>query len=35
VRAHLSGRDDELVRVAPLLDRVGRFTDLWPIERYF
>jgi hypothetical protein len=28
VRAHLDGRDDELVRVARLLDRVGRFTDL-------
>jgi putative transposase len=27
VRAHLDRRDDELVRVAPLLDRVGRFTD--------
>ena len=27
-RAHLTGRDDALVRVAPLLDRVGRFCDL-------
>jgi putative transposase len=27
-RAHLAGRDDALVRVAPLLDRVGRFDDL-------
>jgi putative transposase len=27
-RAHLAGRDDALVRVAPLLDRVGRFRDL-------
>jgi len=28
-RAHLSGRDDELVTVAPLLDRcAGRFADL-------
>jgi putative transposase len=27
-RAHLAGRDDALVRVAPLLDRVGRFADL-------
>jgi putative transposase len=27
-RAHLAGRDDALVRVAPLLDRVGRFCDL-------
>jgi putative transposase len=27
-RAHLAGRDDALVRVAPLLDRVGRFGDL-------
>ena len=28
VRAHLSRRDDGLVTVAPLLDRVGRFADL-------
>jgi putative transposase len=28
VRAHLDGRGDEFVRVTPLLDRVGRFTDL-------
>jgi putative transposase len=27
-RAHLAGRDDGLVRVAPLLDRVGRI-DAW------
>jgi putative transposase len=27
-RAHLAGRDDTLVPVAPLLDRVGRFCDL-------
>jgi putative transposase len=27
-RAHLAGRDDALVRVAPLLDRIGRFCDL-------
>jgi putative transposase len=27
-RAHLAGRDDGLVRVAPLLDRIGRFCDL-------
>jgi putative transposase len=26
-RAHLAGRDDLLVRVAPLLDRVGRFSE--------
>jgi putative transposase len=25
---HLAGRDDALARVAPLLDRVGRFCDL-------
>jgi putative transposase len=29
VRAHLAGRDDRLVTVAPLLERVGRFADLW------
>jgi hypothetical protein len=28
VRAHLNGRDDELLRVDPLQGRVGRFTDL-------
>jgi putative transposase len=29
VRAHLKGRDDGLVTVAPLLDRIdGRFADL-------
>jgi putative transposase len=27
-RAHLAGRDDALVRVAPPLDRVGRSCDL-------
>jgi putative transposase len=27
-RAHIAGHDDGLVRVAPLLDRVGRFGDL-------
>jgi putative transposase len=27
-RAHLAGCDDALVRVAPLLDRIGRFGDL-------
>ena len=27
-RAHLAGGDDTLVRVAPLLDRVGRFSEL-------
>ena len=27
-RAHLAGRDDALVRVAPLLDRIGRFSEL-------
>ncbi len=26
-RAHLAGRDDGLVRVAPLIGRVGRFVD--------
>jgi len=29
VRAHLAGRDDELVTVRPLLDRVGNFAELW------
>jgi len=28
VRAHLAGRDDELVAVAPLLERVANFADL-------
>jgi len=28
VRAHLKGRDDDLVAVRPLLDRIGRFADL-------
>ena len=28
VRAHLAERDDGLVRVAPLIERVGRFADL-------
>ncbi len=33
VRAHLAGRDDELVHVAPLLSRAaGRFTDLLDTE---
>ena len=27
-RAHLAGRDDGLVRVAPLIERVGCFADL-------
>ncbi|MGQ0659399.1 transposase [Sphingosinicella sp.] len=27
VRAHLAGEDDELARVAPALDRYGRFAD--------
>jgi putative transposase len=27
-RAHLAERDDALVRVAPLIERVGRFADL-------
>src|SRR6266851_1016149 len=27
-RAHLAGRDDGLVRVAPLIERVGRFAEL-------
>jgi REP-associated tyrosine transposase len=31
-RAHLSGRDDGLVRVAPLIERVGRFVDLIGLE---
>jgi putative transposase len=28
----MAGRDDGLVRVAPLLERVGRFTDLIGLE---
>ncbi|HRJ69624.1 MAG TPA: transposase [Beijerinckiaceae bacterium] len=28
VRAHLAGRDDRLVRVRPVLERVGAFTEL-------
>ena len=28
VRAHLAGEDDGVVRVAPVLERVGRFADL-------
>ena len=31
-RAHLAGRDDGLVRVAPLINRVGRFADLVEAE---
>ena len=31
-RAHLAGRDDGLVRVAPLIERVGRFVDLIGLE---
>jgi putative transposase len=31
-RAHLSGRDDSLVTVAPLLDRIGRFADLCDVS---
>ena len=31
-RAHLAGRDDGLVRVAPLIGRVGRFVDLIGLE---
>ena len=27
-RAHLAGRDDGMVRVAPLIELVGRFVDL-------
>jgi putative transposase len=27
-RAHLAGRDDGLVRVAPLAQRIGRFREL-------
>ncbi len=31
-RAHLAGRDDGLVRVAPLIERLGRFADLIEAE---
>jgi putative transposase len=31
-RAHLAGRDDGLVRVAPLLDRVGDFANLIDVD---
>jgi putative transposase len=31
-RAHLAGRDDGLVRVAPLIERVGGFVDLIGLE---
>jgi putative transposase len=31
-RAHLAGRDDGLARVAPLIERVGRFVDLIGLE---
>jgi len=30
--AHLAGRDDGLVRVAPLIERVGRFSDLIGVD---
>jgi putative transposase len=30
--AHLTGRDDPLLRVAPRIERVGRFTDLIGVE---
>lgn len=29
IRAHLAGRDDELVRVAPAVKRYGRFADFF------
>ncbi|MBV9568569.1 MAG: transposase [Hyphomicrobiales bacterium] len=32
VRAHLAGKDDRLVRVRPLLDRVDAFADLVSLE---
>ncbi|MBV9431855.1 MAG: transposase [Hyphomicrobiales bacterium] len=32
VRAHLAGKDDALVRVRPLLDRIGTFADLISLE---
>lgn len=31
VAAHLDGRDDLLVKVRPLLDRIGRFEDILEI----
>ena len=31
-RAHLAGRDDGLVRVVPLIERVGLFVDLIGLE---
>jgi putative transposase len=34
-RAHLAGRDDGLVRVAPLMERVGRFADLIGVDTDF
>ncbi len=33
VRAHLAGRDDALVAVAPLLSRLARFADLLELSR--
>ena len=30
VRAHIAGKDDELVKVKPVLDRAQNFTDLLP-----
>src|SRR5689334_20081214 len=32
VRAHLAGRDDEVVTVARALDRVGRFADFLAVD---
>lgn len=32
VRAHLAGRDDQLVSVAPLLSRIDRFADTLEVE---
>jgi len=32
VRAHLAGKDDALVRVQPLLDRIGTFAELISLE---
>ena len=32
VRAHLAGRDDALVRVAPLIDRIGSVSDWFETE---
>jgi hypothetical protein len=34
-RVHLAGRDDGLVRVAPLIERVGRFADLIGVDPDF